>query len=123
MDEWVRATLVSRQDEAGIIRYGLEIRGIEARLRKSPKGSDEPLELAVAATDADRAKQALPLIWDALLELPRAIRADGTCPFCDYNNTGVPANHPCPECGADLSSVEARRAYRDGRGLKGLPRE
>ncbi len=119
MSDWVRVTLVERHDEAGMIQYGLELRGIPARMRKSPRGSPEPWELVVAPSDADRALDALPGIWDAVLELPRAVRPDGTCPFCGYDNIGVPDTRPCPECGVHLSSVEARRAYRDGRTPRG----
>ncbi|MEM9372673.1 MAG: hypothetical protein AAGA55_03435, partial [Planctomycetota bacterium] len=118
MSDWVRATLVSRHDEAAMIRYGLELRGINSELHRSAKGSTEPWEVVVPARDADRARAALPAIWDAVLELPRAIRPDGSCPFCGYDNIGVPAHSPCPECGVHLSSVEARRAYRDGQHLE-----
>lgn len=115
MSDWVPLTLLRWGEEAEMIRYGLKIRGIESKLRNAPRGSREPLELLVEPRSADRARAALPLIWDAVLELPRALRPDGSCPFCGYDNVGVPADKPCPECGLELSSVEVRRAYRDGR--------
>lgn len=122
MPDWAHVTLVERRDEAEMIRYGLELRGVHSTLRRAAKGSHAQWEIVVTSDDAQRAREAMPRIWDAVLELPRAIRPDGTCPFCDYNNIGVPATHPCPECGVHLSSVEARRAYRDGRKPRDLPR-
>jgi len=115
MTDWVRVTLVQHQAEAGMIRYGLELRGIDADLRPAPSPSPEPWEIVVPHRYADRARDAMPRIWDAILELPRALRPDGTCPFCGYDNIGIPSTNPCPECGVHLSSIEARRAYRDGR--------
>lgn len=115
MEDWTPLTRASRSDDVSMILYGLSIRGIKAQPRETPRRSRDPWEILVAPSDADRARAALPLIWDAVLDLPRAINPDGTCAFCGYDNSGLPPHQPCPECGIDLSSPDARRAHRDGR--------
>lgn len=101
-----------------MILYGLSIRGLHADKREAPRRAPEPWEILVAKDDEAMARSVLPTIWDAVLELPRAIRQDGSCPFCGYDNIGIPPDQPCPECGVHLASVAARRAYRDGRMLR-----
>lgn len=118
MEDWIVLTHATRLDEVNSILYGLSLRGLKAAKREAPRRAPEPWEILIQQKDEPVARSALPSIWDAVLELPRAIRQDGTCPFCGYDNIGVPEDRPCPECGVHLSSVAARRAYRDGRTLR-----
>ncbi|RMH28163.1 MAG: hypothetical protein D6692_06365 [Planctomycetota bacterium] len=116
MDESLVVVARVRGDaEANEVLYGLSLRGIRAQLRPSVRGGPDPWEVVVPSHSAQQARMSLAVIWDAVLNFDRALTPDGQCPFCGYDQRGVPRDRPCPECGVDLRSVEARRAYRDGR--------
>ncbi len=125
-DDPTVVSTADRQADVRLILYGLELRGIRGEARPAPRGSPDRWEIVVSGVLAERAAAAMPHIWDAMVELPAAATVDGRCAFCDYDLAGVP-DAPgralvCPECGADLRSVGARRAFRDGRAFRPGPR-
>lgn len=117
-DEPVVVTTADRSEDVRMILYGLRLRGIPATARPARRGTRDPWEIVTDPAFAARAHAAIGVVWDAVFESARAVTEEGKCPFCGYSVLGVPDDHPCPECGVDLRSVEARRAFRDGAGVK-----
>lgn len=112
---WTEVTTARRRDDAASIAYGLRIRGIPAQTAPTVRPTPDPWCVIVPPEHAERAREAVPHTWDVVLEFPRAVTGDGLCAFCGYDVKALPHDLPCPECGVDLSSVEARRAVREGR--------
>lgn len=117
-DGWVILTTADRIGDVRSILYGLSLRGIVAESRPAPSRRGDPYLIVVQATDLDRAQAAIGAVWDALFDTPRAVTPDGRCPFCGYPVLGLPRDAACPECGVNPDSVEARRAFRDGRRIR-----
>lgn len=117
-DGWVMLTSADRTSDVRSILYGLSLRGIVAESMPAPSRRGDPFLIVVRASDLDRAKSVIGLVWDALFDTPRAVTPDGRCPFCGYPVLGLPRDAACPECGVSPDSIEARRAYRDGRKIR-----
>lgn len=102
-----------------MLLYGFGLRGIVAHARDAESGSPDRWAILVDPAQAERARAAVEPIWAAILESDAARTPEGRCGFCGYDVSGVPAGRHkpliCPECGVDLRSVSARRAFRDGR--------
>ncbi len=101
-----------------MLLYGLRIRGIGAEAVETRARRGDRWAIVVEPLDAERARAAIGSVWDALFETEAAKGPDGRCGFCGYDMRGVPADADgrlwCPECGVDLRSLAARRAFRDG---------
>jgi hypothetical protein len=111
-------TTADRADDVRMLLYGLRIRGIEAQAAETKARRGDRWAITVGAPDAERARAAIEGVWDAIFETDTARTPDGRCPFCGYDLLGVPVPARgalvCPECGVDLRSFGARRAFRDG---------
>lgn len=114
---WVMVAAVEKTGDANEVAYALGLRSIESRSTPVHGASiiRRGIAIEVRPDDEDRAREALRYIWDGMLGTSRAITGDGTCPFCGYDITLIPADAPCPECGVDLNSVKARLRARDGK--------
>lgn len=112
-------TTADRKNDVRMLLYGFHLRGISAHARDAESGSPDRWAILVDEVQADRARAALEAVWAAILECEAARTPEGRCAFCGYDMTGVPLLHDrpmvCPECGVDLRSIAARRAWREGR--------
>lgn len=102
-----------------MLLYGLHLRGIAAKSIRSTVPGPDRWAIVVEPLDLERAKASIAMVWEGIFESPSAKTPDGCCGFCGYSLRGVP-EHPgqalvCPECGIDLRSHGARRAFREGR--------
>lgn len=102
------------QQEAIQIRSGLRLRGIESSIRERKPNpmlprSGRAIEIHVAETVLERAREALPYIVEAIVGDGLAVDADGRCALCGYDMRGISRTTICPECGEDLASVAAKR--------------
>lgn len=101
-----------------MLLYGLRIRGIEAWAAETRARRGDRWAIKVGPVDTERARAVIEGVWDAIFETDVARTPDGRCPFCWYDLLGVPVPVRgalvCPECGVDLRSCGARRAFRDG---------
>jgi hypothetical protein len=112
-------TTADGTDDVRMLLYGLHLRGITARSIRSTLPGPDRWAIVVEPADYERAKASIGLVWEGIFETPSAKSPDGQCGFCGYSLLGVP-DHPgqalaCPECGINLRSHEARRAFREGR--------
>ncbi|MFK7759306.1 MAG: hypothetical protein AB8C13_05100 [Phycisphaerales bacterium] len=108
-------TTAPDSSHAAQIIYGLELRGIHARIVDNPTESRDSYAVALISGDKERAESAIEVIWDTLLDAtPRAMDIHGHCFFCGYDTTGLPAPVICPECGHNLDSIESRRIASRG---------
>lgn len=109
-------TTAPNSSAAAQIIYGLELRGIGARVVENRKKSHDPLAIVLIDGDEQHARSAINVIWDAMLDLvPRATDAQGNCYFCGYDIHGLEPPVTCPECGHNVDSIESRRAASEGR--------
>ncbi len=109
-------TTAPNSSAAAQIIYGLELRGIGARVIENRKKSHDPLAIVLIDGDEEHARSAINVIWDAMLDLvPRATDAQGNCYFCGYDIHGLEPPVTCPECGHNVDSIESRRAASEGR--------
>lgn len=111
-------TTADRAEDVRMLLYGLRIRAIDAEVvERSGRGGDR-WAIVVQLLDAERARAAIGPVWDAIFETEAAKDPDGGCGFCGYDMRGVPIGPDgvlaCPECGVNLRSLAARRAFRDG---------
>jgi hypothetical protein len=110
-------TTADRAEDVRMLLYGLRIREIEAHAVETGVRRGDRWAIVVGTADAERARRAIGAAWDAIFETDAARTPDGRCGFCRYDLRGVVSRESvlrCPECGVDLRSLAARRAYRDG---------
>ncbi len=109
-------TTAPSTSHAAQIVYGLDLRGIGAKVIDNPLKSKDPLAIILTKGNENIARSAITVIWDAMLDAtPRAADPDGLCYFCGYDTTGLVPPVICPECGHPLDTIEARRAASEGR--------
>lgn len=102
-----------------MLLYGFRLRGIDAHAHDKAAGSADRWAILVDPAQAERALASVESVWAAILDTDSARTPDGRCVFCGYDLSGIPdtpgGNLICPECGVNLRSIEARRAWREGR--------
>jgi hypothetical protein len=112
-------TTANDQPDVAQILYGLSIRGVRAKAIETGEKKGDRFEIVLETPgflQSQIAAESIESIWNAILdEYARAVTVGGHCYFCQYDVAGLPKPTTCPECGADLDSIAARRAMRDGK--------
>lgn len=109
-------TTAPSTSHAAQIIYGLDLRGIGAKIISNPLKSTDPHAIILTKGNEELARSAITVIWDAMLDAtPRASDIDGNCYYCSYDIKGLLPPVICPECGHPLDTIDARRAASEGR--------
>ena len=102
--------------DADMIVYGLSLRSIPAQARPAGPGTAPgvrragpfgDIDVLVPRSDLERARIALPYIWDGIRGR-LGEQAVLQCPACGYDLSAVPQGRVCPECGTDPRETHPR---------------
>jgi len=114
--EYVEILRLEQRRDAAEVLYALNLRGVKGLANAA---TERVLKrrwvVSVPSEHAERVREELPAILDAMLPL-RAENGRGGCYACDYSLLGTSKfSEKCPECGADLMTLEARFRCREPR--------